>query len=52
MMEQAQREGFLDDAHIFSLSEKVRASVPGPSRMLAPRPQDMTDEELDLALEE
>ena len=51
-MEEAQREGLLDDTHIFSLSERVRASVAGPSRLTAPRPQDMSDEELDLALEE
>ena len=52
MMEQAQKEGLLDDAHIFSLSDKVRASVAGPSRIPEPRPLDMSDEELDLALEE
>ena len=52
MMEEAQREGFLDDTQIFSLSERVRASVAGPSRLTAPRPQDMSDEELDMALEE
>ena len=52
LMEQAKTEGLLDDAHIFSLSDKVRSSVAGPSRTTAPKPQDMTDEELDLALEE
>ena len=52
MMEEAQKEGFLDDTQIFSLSERVRASVVGPSRLTAPRPQDMSDEELDMALEE
>ena len=52
MMEEAHKEGLLDDTHIFSLSERVCASVAGPSRMTAPRPQDMSDEELDMALEE
>ena len=52
MMEEAQKEGLLDDTQIFSLSERVRASVAGPSRLTAPRPQDMSNEELDLELGE
>ena len=51
-MEEAQKDGLLDDAQIFSLSEKTRASIAGPSRLRLPKPQDMSDEELDLALEE
>ena len=50
-MEEAHKEGLVDDASIFSLSEKVRALVPGPSRPLLTRLSELTDSEIETALD-
>ena len=52
MMEDARNDGFLEDAQIFSLSEKAHASVPGPSRLLTTHLHDLSDGDLETALED
>ena len=52
MLEEARKEGFLEDTQIFSLSEKVCSSVAGPSRMVVTRLHELSDEELEAKLEE
>ena len=51
MLEEARKEGFLEDAQIFSLAEKVRSSVAGPSRMIVTRLHELSDEELESTLD-
>ena len=51
-MEDARNDGFLEDAQIFSLSEKAHTSVPGPSRLLTTHLHDLSDGDLETALED
>ena len=52
MMKVAQEEGLCNDEDIFSLSVKVRASVPGPSRLPITRLVDLSDSKIEDVLGE
>lgn len=54
LLEEARKEGLMDDAGILSLSETVRASVPGLSQLPLSCPclSDLTDSAIEMALDE